>query len=142
MRTVIVNLVYGNTLRFEYVCVEFKEQVVKMNEYVKKTKNRRECSFLFAVAATIACIGSFFCSSGNPPSLPIAILFEMILLLSTIINVKISQNQTEKAYKIMFFPLFINFVLFTLALFTITSNPDPFLLVFTIFLAQICMFST
>ena len=113
-----------------------------MNEYVKKIKNRRECSFLFAVAATIACVSSFFCSSGNPPSLPIAILFEMILLLSTIINVKISQNQTEKAYKIMFFPLFINFILFSLALFTITSNPNPVLLVFTISLAQICMFST
>ena len=113
-----------------------------MNEYVKKTKNRRECSFLFAIAATIACVSSFFCSSGNPPSLPTAILWEMILLLSTIINVKISRNQTKKAYEIMFFPLFINFVLFSLALFTITSNPDPFLLVFTIFLAQICMFST
>ena len=113
-----------------------------MNEYVKKTKNRRECSFLFAIAATIACVSSFFCSSGNPPSLPIAILCEMILVISTIINVKISQNQTKKAYEIMFFPLFINFILFSFSLFTITSNPDPCLLVFTISLAQICMFST
>ena len=113
-----------------------------MNEYVKKIKNRRECSLLFAVAATIACVSSFFCFSGNPPPLPIAILCEMILVISTIINVKISQNQTKKIYEIMFFPLFINFVFLTLALVTITSNPNPFLFVFTVLLAQICMFST
>ena len=113
-----------------------------MNEYAKKIKNRRECSLLFAVVATIACVSSFFCSSGNPPPLTIAILCELILLISTIINVKISQNQTKKIYEIMFFPLFINFVFLTLALVTITSNPNPFLFVFTVLLAQICMFST
>ena len=113
-----------------------------MNEYVKKIKNRQKCSLLFAVATTIACVSSFFCFSGNPLPLPIAILCEIILLLSTIINIKISRNQTKKTYEIMFFPLFINFVLFTLALVTVTANPDSFLFVFTILLAQICMFST
>lgn len=110
-----------------------------MDNYVKKAKKRRDCSLLFATTAVLACLGAFICSPNNAPSPIIVMVCGIVLFFSTAINIKIAKNPTQRTCEFMFFPLFINFILLSLALVPIA--PNSLLLVWVIFTAQICLFS-